>query len=375
MNSYWFAARPNVEHRHPFLVFDCQDRLHLPLTVFGKEASVRVSPKTVQTYLYAISPFFTYLDTDVWQVRAGTTWNDPPSRIRQAIEDSLIQELRCKVHPHRHGWKYVAITVGTRTSVRVFLAALKLFYQVMRQRGSYPFSHPLIDSMSATMAAVQASLAHEESEQAFPRMPEQSGVVETQKPPGHRLSDNYYKLEREDWVPQIIDDPALPGLIFQGGKQLPLKQTRQRDECVTWLLFESGARISEVCGLMLGDWVALGTLTKAHAFNKGSHGRRTKVLSFSEETVILLKRYVDEERVRFDPNSHTLDDYLSLSKDQQLDLYTIPLFLTMQGTHLTPKAYREHFWNRACRAAQLEVDVHQARHWHVTRAVRLRTLL
>ncbi len=50
MNAYWFAARPSVEHRHPFLVFDCQDRLHLPLTMFGKEASVRVSPKTVQMF-------------------------------------------------------------------------------------------------------------------------------------------------------------------------------------------------------------------------------------------------------------------------------------------------------------------------------------
>jgi hypothetical protein len=42
---------------------------------------------------------------------------------------------------------------------------------------------------------------------------------------------------------------------------------------------------------MLGDWVALGTHTKAQAFNKGSFGRRTKVLSFHEETVVLLKRY------------------------------------------------------------------------------------
>ena len=52
MTSYWFAPRPKgVEHQHPFLVFDSNDRLHLPLTIFGKEASDRLSPKTVQTYL------------------------------------------------------------------------------------------------------------------------------------------------------------------------------------------------------------------------------------------------------------------------------------------------------------------------------------
>jgi len=68
MTDYWFTPRPkNAEHQHPYLVFDAQNRLHLPLTIFGKEASYRLSPKSVQTYLYALMPFFTWLDTDVWQ--------------------------------------------------------------------------------------------------------------------------------------------------------------------------------------------------------------------------------------------------------------------------------------------------------------------
>jgi hypothetical protein len=34
MNSFWFTPRPKeVEHHHPFLVFDGNDRLHLPLTI------------------------------------------------------------------------------------------------------------------------------------------------------------------------------------------------------------------------------------------------------------------------------------------------------------------------------------------------------
>src|SRR5258707_15830216 len=75
MTSYWFTSRPKeVEHQHPFLVFDGNDRLHLPLTIFGKEASDRLSPKTIQTYLHAVLPFFAWLDTDVWQLRAGK-WN------------------------------------------------------------------------------------------------------------------------------------------------------------------------------------------------------------------------------------------------------------------------------------------------------------
>ncbi len=370
MNSYWFAARPSVEHGHPFLVFDCQNRLHFPLTLFGKEASVRVSPKTVQTYLYTLTSFFTYLDTDVWQQRAGNTWDAPPLQVRRAVEEYLVQKLQCKVQPHRQGWKYVALTVGTRSSLRIFLAALKLFYQVMCQRGNYAYPNPLIDSMSAAIAAVERHLQREESELAFPRMPDESGVVEPQKRPTHRLSDNYYKLEHEEWTPQIIADPTFPGLILRGGKHLSLKQTRQRDEVVTWLLFETGARISEITGLMLSDWVALGTHRSAQTFNKGSFGRRTKVISFHEETVVLLKRYFDQERIRFDPHGYDLATYLDLAKRKQLDLSTIPLFLTLQGTQLTPKAYREHYWNPACQAAGIEADIHQARHWLVTGAVR-----
>src|SRR5260370_8198791 len=99
MTAYWFAPRPKgAEHHHPFLVFDGNDRLHFPLTIFGKEASYRLSPKTVQTYLHAILPWFTYLDTDVWPFRTPTTWDASPSQPTPTIEDYLLQKLHCKVH-------------------------------------------------------------------------------------------------------------------------------------------------------------------------------------------------------------------------------------------------------------------------------------
>jgi len=125
-----------------------------------------------------------------------------------------------------------------------------------------------------------------------------------------------------------------------------------------------------VVGLMLSDWAALGTKNKARAFSKGSYGRRIKTISFAEDTVILLRRYFDQERVHCDPHGYSLDLYLELAAHKQIDLSTIPLFLSSQGTQLTPKAYREHYWNPACQAAGIDVDVHQSRHWHVTREVR-----
>src|SRR6266567_7849560 len=371
MPSYWFAPRPKtVEHQHPFLVFDCHDCLHFPLTTFAKEACARVSPKTVQTYLYSLLPFFSWLDSDVWQVRASHTWDAPPQQVRRAIDDYLVSQLQCKVLPHQQGWQYVAITIGTRSTLRIFLAALKMFYQIMRQHDTYTFANPLVDSMSATIAAALAHLDHEEDGKAPPRMPDHSGVEAPSSRPKHRLTDSYYKLEHEEWRPQIINDPKLPGLILAGGRKLSLKHTRQRDEVVTWLLFETGARVSEVTGLMASDWAVLGTHTQAKAFSKGSNGRRIKTINFAEATVTLLRRYFDQERIHFDPNGYRLEEYLLLAKQKHIDLSTIPLFLTSQGTQLTPKEYREHYWNPACAAADIEADVHQARHWLVTHAVR-----
>ncbi len=304
------------------------------------------------------------------KARQGQTWDAPPELVRRSIDDYLVQKLQCQLLPQHQGWKYVAITVGTKSTLRIFLAALKLYYQIMRERQMYPFANPLVDSMSATIAAAISHVEHEEGEQKSPTMPLESGVEVPRKKPKHRLTDSYYKLEHDEWQPQIIDDPKLPGYVLKGGQQLSLKHTRLRDEVVTWLLFETGARVSEVVGLMLSDWAALGTKNKARAFSKGSYGRRIKTISFAEDTVILLRRYFDQERVHCDPHGYSLDLYLELAAHKQIDLSTIPLFLSSQGTQLTPKAYREHYWNPACQAAGIEVDVHQSRHWHVTREVR-----
>ena len=159
MASYWFTARPeSVEHQHPFLVFDSQDRMHLPLTRFAKEVRSRLDPKTVPTYLYALCPYFTWLDTNVWQVRMGQTWDSPPTQVRRSIDDYLTQKVQCQILPQRQGWKYVKITTGTKSTLRIFLAALKLFYQVMREREMYSFANPLVDSTHVTITAAMADL-------------------------------------------------------------------------------------------------------------------------------------------------------------------------------------------------------------------------
>lgn len=360
--TYHFVPRPvDTQHQHPYLVFDEQDRLHFHLTVFAKEAVSQLSEGTARTYLYAVLPFFTFLDTDLWQQRAARRWDASPDTVRQAVDDYLVQHLQCKVRPHRHDFQLVSLTQGTRNTVHIFLSGLKCFYRVMKQRGSYTFANPLVDPVSALHTLIE----EHEDQSSPPRMPACSGV----EPPRHkmRLSDSYFKLEGEEWIPQVVDDPDLPGRVLAGGRLL---NWELREECVTRILFESGGRISEVTGLTLGDWVARGMLQEANAFSKGSHGTRVKFLRFSNDTSKLLHRYFDEERRASDPNGYTLADCIRLSKHHQIDLSTIPLFLSKRGTPLSAKTFREHFWNPACQMAHIDVDIHQCRHWYVTAAVR-----
>jgi integrase len=143
-----------------------------------------------------------------------------------------------------------------------------------------------------------------------------------------------------------------------------------RDECVIRLLFESGGRISEVVGLSIGDWIIDGLSVHSRAFDKGSRGDRVKVLRFRPGTAKLLRRYVDGERRRYDPDGRGLHDYARLGERGVVDLQQVPFFLTRRGTPLTPKTFRQTTWNPACAAAGIAADPHQARHWFVTACVR-----
>jgi integrase len=366
-SSFHCSTRPkDVRHGHPLLVFDTCDHLHVPLTVFAKEAFRCTSASIGRNYVRAILPYFTFLETDEWQVRAGRKWDDAPDDLRRSVADYLAQYLNARMRDHRLGFQLVSVGDGTYSPIRVFLSALKFYYTVARAKGYYRFDNPLID-FSARASENEDALAA--AQHSWPRMPDISGVEpgEGNQPSRRRLSDSYFKLEGEEWVPQVIDDPSFFARVLAGGRQS--QGWRLREECVTRLLFETGGRISEVVGLTLGDWAARDCLQEASAFSKGSHGRRVKFLRFSTDTAKLLRRYFDEQRRRFDPNGWTLADYRRGRLDRQ-DLYSAPLFLSQRGTQFSAKSYRERAWKAACATARIDADVHQTRHWYVTMAVR-----
>jgi integrase len=186
------------------------------------------------------------------------------------VNDYLIQKLRCRVRPHKYGFQVVEVTGESRNTLRVFLSALKLVYGVMVSKGYYPFpENPLVESVSKLSAEALAALEEMEEEvRDFPRMSPLGGTEEPQRK--RRLSDSYFRIQGDEWLPQIVDDAKLPGLVLAGGSKV--KGWGLREECVTRILFESGGRISEVLALTLGDWHARGLLREANATSKGSNG-------------------------------------------------------------------------------------------------------
>ena len=51
-DSFSYYVRPKgTEHQHPFLVFDTQGMLHLPLCAAAKAMAETTSPATMRAYL------------------------------------------------------------------------------------------------------------------------------------------------------------------------------------------------------------------------------------------------------------------------------------------------------------------------------------
>ncbi len=81
--TFRYVRRPTDSvHGYPAIVFDRNNQIHLPLTVFAKEINDGTSQGTATTYLNSILPFFTWLESNQWQIRSHITWNDTPERIR-----------------------------------------------------------------------------------------------------------------------------------------------------------------------------------------------------------------------------------------------------------------------------------------------------
>lgn len=344
------------------------------LTVFANELYRSLSTSSVRGYVREALSFVNWCGRDRVTQARGWHWHAEPPQVRHAVRQYLTVAAECRItiRPDTLGLKasYVNVTAGTRINVGLLLVALKKLYDVLSDHGLYPFANPMVHERARqTMSEVRRH-RREAMRTLTGRapMPAISGV--DTPPTDLRLSENYFRFVRTQWQPQSIDDPDFPRAVYAAGQRYGWSL---REQCIPRLLFESGARVSEVVALTAGDWAVSQFLNRFRAYNKGSHGRRVKTLVVSHQTATLCRRYVDDVqhgRCAVDPARLTLRTLTRLARQSPAQLDHLPVFLTARGTPMTAKLFRDHYWKPALRAAGLDADPHLARHWFVTNALR-----
>ena len=341
------------------------------LTVFGTEMLTMLSSGSAYGYLREVVLFANWAGED--NVSTTHQWRvmGEPREVRNLIREYLMKVGECRIvrRPDTLGIRvsYVNTTNGTRINVRLLLAALKRLYEILADRGLYPFPNPLIDG-EATSAITdfrrgQRTIVQEVLGRL--PMPLSSGV---DAPPANlRLSANYFRLVNREWQPQSIDDPEFPGRIYNAGCEYGWSL---REICVARTLLESGARISEVFDLTAADWAVSGFRNQFSASNKGSFDQRVKVLQISNPTAKLYRRYFDECRPATAAERITVAKLGRIQRQDPQKLAGIPIFLTARRTPMTARLFRDHYWKPALTAAGIEADPHTCRHWFVTNALR-----
>ncbi|MDQ8738152.1 tyrosine-type recombinase/integrase [Paenibacillus sp. LHD-38] len=346
-----FFCPPGTNSRYQLIVVDPKKKPFMPLTDFYADQIGSVSDKTALSYLTSLEQYFHWLtDNGRYQGRS-VRWDEEPEIVRETVQNYLFDEMACKVRD-KDGYQLVSLTNKSPNTVALKLSALKSFYKSMVWLKYYAYENPLFQA-DAILEAYTERLNGVRKDK--PRLPEEAGTEE-QLPKHRRLTDSYFKVVNEEWIPVVIGDWDLPYKIYQGGKT---SGWSLRDEVITRMLFETGARASEIIELTFGDYRLRANRLESRAFNKGSHKRRMKFIRFSEETLKLLIRYVETER------SVIMKDNCRLG--QMPD--NAPIFVAENTNSLNYFAFYAR-WQKIVQAAGVKLNPHKARHWYVTNMMR-----
>lgn len=356
--KYFYRKNPKRDSKIPYLVFDFEANLHLPLTHFSAYLSERYAQNTLKTYTYELISFFSWYHNKK-NPQNSMFWAGEPETVRTLVSEYLFTKLKCQIRT-KGSFNLVYLTKGSPKTVGIVLAALRSFYNSVIYNNLYKFDNPLV-STQFKLDRNDSSLINKSN---HPTMPYVSGVTEIKKT--KRLTDAYFILTNKEWKPHIVNDNDLPNQIFNAGKKVGWS-TRQN--LITILLFETGARISEICGLTLGDWYARGLSNEATSFSKGSLQKRVKFIRWSNNTTKLLRSYFNNERSKYDKKHLKLIDYINLAKDEKINLYDVQIFITNFGTPLKPNIYRDLYWSKACKKTGIILNIHQIRHWYVSKII------
>jgi len=346
------------QHENRWLVFAPDQHPSLALSKYVNFISHSLCENTFKAYSRQIRKWLSFLMRRRVKGYDSEIWNLEPEKIRSLAYTFLTEESGCRVKQANHHENAFLVRPKQEGhgNPRLFMASIASFYKTLRLLGFYLYRNPLVIPKEELEAVREPS--------AVRRMPQISGCEEPSK--RKRFSDNYFVFEFREWKPKTIDCQEFPDLMRRGGEKVGWLL---REHLICDILFETGCRISEVLALTLKD---LQDFKKSHGATATSKGykkdERPKFLGWTEETTLLLASYFDIERKKYDPQQWTLNDYLSRASEETLK--RTPIFLSRHGTKLHVNTFRLRYWNPALKAARIKANIHQTRHWYVTRYMR-----
>ena len=245
------VSTPNLDHQYQVVLADGLPTV--PLTLFAVDLLKSLSPASVPIYMREVLAAFDWAQSDEIVRRNRWSLFGPPAEARNVLREYLTVAAKCKLttRADRLGVKvtYVCQTRETGINIRILLAAFRRFYDHLISADGYGHPNPLLQEQMDQIRADLRNSYRQAVRAAEGRdpMPQASGV---DPPFGIRLSANFFRCVDQDWIPRTIDDPDFPHLVYSAGKEYGWGL---REMCVVRMLFESGARISEILDLTAQD--------------------------------------------------------------------------------------------------------------------------
>jgi hypothetical protein len=288
----------------PQLVCDRQRNVDMELTLFALKAgqSLGIGSSTVRAYLYHLIDFCSWLASDPIAKRESWERHGPPEAVRQSIDHYLRRVALCDLtyRQDRYGLHACFVKVGGQTMRQVVpvLAALRAYYELLRNKRRYAYPNPL-ESVAGRQLRKNVLYGRAEAFQIQnrrPKMPARSGVDEPYR--CDLPSTAYFRPVNCDWRPIIKADPMLSAKVLRAGEAYGwgLQQLT-----ITRLLFRTGARVAEICGMTFSGWWQASQFGEtAFITNKGSRQAQTKEVVLDKTSQKCLRDYINTERLDHD---------------------------------------------------------------------------
>lgn len=346
----------------------------LILTQYIRLLSKSYARETVRAYVRC---FMAWLEQ--WRCDFGPDWQSlltaAPRKIRNHVTEYLEHGRESIIYrrsdPETGSYKLIK-NESMKSDLRCLLSAMKILFEYLKDTGRYNEKNPMLVDDKAHRERARDEQEFFLASNGRPRMSAESGV---DAPLRRRQSSNYFRMVGEEWLPSSIDDPQLPFIVMQAGEEYDWSE---RDSIISSLMFETGARISEICGMSVGGWAAAGFRNSAFVRNKGGGDRELKRIIFSEATAGRLRKYFDEAvypRLKIDfPEieggwAEIVYRYISRKQAIPEGIEKTRVFATIRNKNYTADMFRRLYWRPALVAAGIYLQPHAVRHWFVTQAL------